>query len=412
MDPVTLGMAKADTRRRVNDLLAPGNVGQRVFGGRMGTYNNTSPTTFQITCETQAPFDAIQVIFANTQPRYSDNTVQVKAASLPSRADLNGSAASWVTVTKSSLLRIMTRTSPGANRIGYTVSDVIPLSSVARTDGGTKPILVVRAYFSANAALPVVGNGTDDFTNWATRTDGRLWAMRAQTGDGVTTVANFTSTTNISQSPIVGIRYLSRGRVVNVAGVGDSITDGRGTYLGEGFILPAVEALTNSGLAVEYSNFGWSGQTQGMFAERAIDILQSEVRPDVLVFPSNSPNDETTTLTAAGILAAKGRRGRVLAECARHGVRPVLWTMLPVNSAVNPWGSSDALRVADNAEVMALANRGVLVADSAAAVSGATSGGQVQLAAGTNTGGIHPNDAGNAALTAAIHPALARAIGV
>lgn len=314
MDPVTLGMAKADARKRARDLTAPGNIGQRIFGGRMGTYNNTTPTTFQITTELQQHFDAIQIIFANTAVRYSDNTVQVKAASLPTKADLNGNSASWVNVTKSSLSRIMTRVALGANRIGYTVSDVILLPPVARTDGGTKPILVVRAYFSANAALPVVGNGTDDFTNWATRTDGRIWAMRAMTGDGVGTPSSWTSTTNISQSPIVGIRYLSRGKVVNVMGVGDSITDGRGAMLGEGFILPAVEQLSTDALAIEYSNCGWSGQTQQMFAERAIDILQSEIKPDVLC----SPATPRTTSRSRPLRRASRRRRADAAESSRR----------------------------------------------------------------------------------------------
>lgn len=408
MDAVTLGMAKSANKRRDSDLSSPGSVGQRIFGGRMGTYDGTSPTTFQVACELPQHFDAIQVILANTQTRFSDQAVLIKAGVVGDVADINTSGSGFVTVTKGTLSRVATQVAWGTNKISYTLTDMVPLPSVARTDGGTKPLLVVRAYFGANPSLPVVGNGTDSFTNWASRTDGHRWVMRAETGDSTTT---FTSTTNISQSPIVGFRFLSRGRVVNVVAVGDSITDGRGTYLGEGFVMPAVNELSTDALTVCYSNCGWSGQTTGVFFERAIDVVQ-QLRPDVLVIPAHSPNDETTTITADGVAQGAARRGRLLAECAKYGVRPVIWTMLPVNTAVNPWGSSDSLRTALNTATLALANRGVLVADTATPYSGTTTGGQVQIAAGMSSDGIHPNNTGNTALKNVLKPVLARAIGI
>jgi lysophospholipase L1-like esterase len=400
-------MAKSAYKRRDTDTSPPGSVGQRIFGGRMGTYDNTTASTFQVACELPTHFDAIQVVLANTQTRFTDQAVTVKAGVVGDVGDINTSGAGFVTVTKGTLTRVASQVAWGSNRISYTLTDMVALKSIPRTDGGTRPLLVIRAQFASNAALPVTGNGTDSFTNWASRA-GNRWIMRVQTGDATTT---FTSTTNISQSPIVGVRFLTRGRVVNVVAVGDSITDGRGTYLGEGFVMPACEALTSDRLAVCYSNAGWSGQQTGMYLERAIDIVQ-QLRPDVLVIPAHSPNDETTTITEAGIAASVNRRGRVLDECARYGVRPVLWTMLPVNTAVNPYGTSDALRVALNNDTLALRDRGVLVADTSAAVSGSTSGGQVQLADGTNTDGIHPNSAGNAILADVLKPVLARAIGV
>jgi lysophospholipase L1-like esterase len=271
-------------------------------------------------------------------------------------------------------------------------------------------LLAARVFISSNSVLPCYGNGTDDFTNWTTRTDGRLWCARSMSGDGITTPSSFVSTTNQSQSPIVGVQYLSRGKVISVGAVGDSITEGRGTYLNEGFILPAVAELSNTtDIAIEYSNFGWSGQSMSQFGERAIDILESEVRPDILVLPAGSPNDQPVTLTAAGIVAFQGLRARVLATCAQRNVVPVMWTWLPVNTAVNPWGATDSLRVADNATV--LAQPKLLVADTSTAISGSTSGGQVQLVGADTTDGIHPNDTGNAALKAVIKPLLVQAIG-
>lgn len=402
-----------ETRIGVAQRVNPGNIGTRVFGGRMGTYNNTTASTFQLTMEVAQDFDSIRVIFANTQTNLSDATVNVSASVMSSIADPNNAGGTWATVTKGALSRIATAISPGANRIGYTVTDWIPLSSIARTDGGTFPLVVIRAYISANPVLPVYGNGTDDFTNWASRTAGHKCVSRAMTGDGITTPANFVSTTNISQNPVVGIQYAARGRVITVMGVGDSITEGRGTYLNEGFILPACEALSStSGTAIEYSNAGWNGQTMAQFTERAIDLLESHIRPDVLVLPSGSPNDQVTTVTAAEILTFQSFRARILSTCQKVGTRLVLWTWLPSNAAIRPYGSSDALRVADNTAVLGLNARGILVADTSTAFSGVTTSGQVQILSGASSDDIHPNDTGNALLRDVLEPVLRRALGV
>lgn len=411
MDAVTLGMAKADARRRDRDQRPHGNVGQRIFGGRMGLFNNTTANTFQVTCELQQHFDAIQVIFANSKPAYSDNAVQIKASVLASAADLNGSAGTWVTVTKSGLLRMTMPIAPATGRLSYTLSDIIPLSSIPRTDGGTKPLLVVRAYMGTSGDLPVVGNGTDDFTNWAARTNGRRWVMRQMAGDGVTTPTAFTSTTNVSQSPIIGVRYWSRGRVVNVMTVGDSISDGRGTYIGEGFGGLVADRLTSDALAVEYSNCGWSGQATSVFGERAIDILFSDIKPDVLIFPNSSPNNESA-LTDAGFAASDAMYQRVLAACARADVAPVLWTMIPTDPAIHAWGAADSKRVAANARALALRDRGVLVADTATPLSGPIVAGQVGLPAALAPDGIHPGDDGNILMADALTPLVRRAGGL
>lgn len=409
LDVISYGAAKRAqaAANAVSDPIPAGNVGQRIFGGRMGTYPNSGAYTFQVTCELQQHCDAVRILFASTYTRWSVSFATVAASAIGSAADLNGSSATWV-----SAGRVSSANAPDTGRINYFASDWLPVQSVPRTDGGAKPLIVLRAYGGVDTTLPVVGNGTDSFTNWATRSDGHRWVMREQSGDCITDPSTFTSTTNVSRSPIVGIQYLSRGKVVNVLGCGDSITDGRGSYLGQGFIMPSCNSLSSDDVAVEYSNCGWSGQIAAIFAERAIDILQSDiVRPDVIVFPSQSPNDPTP-VSVAGIAAAKVRRSRVLAECSRFGVTPVLWTMLPVNPSVADYNAADANRVADNATVVALATRGVLVADTATAFSGSTDGdGQVNIASGLSTDNIHPNDTGNAALTAVLTPVLRRAIG-
>ncbi|BCW46639.1 hypothetical protein [Arthrobacter sp. StoSoilB5] len=237
----------------------PSTIATRIFGGRTGTFNNTTAKTFQITTELAQHFDAVRVLFANTDLLISHSMRSVAVSVMADKTDLNNASGAWVTGSRNSMSRVYAELSPGTGRIAYTATDWISISSLARTDGGTKPLLAARAFMQANATPPLYGDGTDSLTSWARRTDGRIWAARHQ--DGVAVTSGFTDTTNRSQSPIVGFQYLARGKVVTVAAVGDSITDGRGTHLHEGFVLPAIEALSSmSGTAYEYMNCGWSGR--------------------------------------------------------------------------------------------------------------------------------------------------------
>jgi hypothetical protein len=87
-------------------------IGTRVFGGRMGTVNNSTASTFQIVCELAQQFDAVRLVLANTQNQISDVTVSMKVSTPTTAADLNNSAGTWTTVTKSALSRMATAIAP------------------------------------------------------------------------------------------------------------------------------------------------------------------------------------------------------------------------------------------------------------------------------------------------------------
>jgi lysophospholipase L1-like esterase len=370
----------------------------------MGTLNTSSATTFQLTCELVDDFVAVRPIFANASTALSDKVVYVAASALSSAADLNNSSGTWVQGTgREGYVSFLTALAPATGRISFTVPDWIPLTSVARTDGGTNRLVAVRAYVSGNTLTQVVGTGSvpaDALANWASRTDGNLVALRYQAADGVAAPTNFTSTTDRDQCAIVGVQYLSKsGKVTTVGGVGDSITEGRGTYLGDSHVFQAArDVAAATGRKIEYSNFGWSSETMtgsSGFAGRAIDILESPVCPDILVMPTGSPNDLVSP-TQSYMDQYQLERNHVAMRANERRVVPVFWTFLPVNDSFRTWGTDDAFRVADNAR--ALAQPGLIVADTSTVYSGATSGGQVQIASGLTTDGVHPNDTGNAAL--------------
>lgn len=193
--------------------------------------------------------------------------------------------------------------------------------------------------------------------------------------------------------------------------------EGRGTYLGEGYVLPACKAIqaANSSTAVEFFNAGFSGQvlngaTGGIngFAARALDIVNTPgMVPDVMVMQLGSPNEETTTLTAAGVAGQQAAVREVVAECRAKGVHLILVTWLPTNYAVYPRGSTDALRSAYNAAAkLAYPN----VCDIAALHDGGLDGNNQTIMLYT-TDGIHQNDAGNALDAVAIQLFISAGIG-
>ncbi len=410
----------------VKSLGGNSTVATRIFEGRMQTISSPAVMTYQITCALAQHFDAVQLIFANTSGTLSPYITAVAVSVVANTSDLNNSSGTWVAGTKEgqTTFPLEIANNNGGHRKGYTLTDWIPISSLARDDGGSFPLLIARCLINnAVAALPVYGDPGDDFTNWATKPDGRIWAARQQNVSGVTTPTNFTSTINRSASPIIGVRYLARGKVITVMSNGDSIWDGRGTYLGEGFVMPTTYTQTSqTATAIEYSTCSWAGDPQGTlyngmgFANNGLDILENdELRPDILVFPCASPNDVTgspTLITAAMIMSFRQITERMINSCAEHGVIPIIGTWLPSNTSVKTYGSTDALRVAYNTEVLSWQSRGLLVADLATVISGAPDGTtQIQMLAGTNSDGIHPNDTGNTLLSNALLPYLQQAIG-
>lgn len=362
---------------------------------RMGAFDNGVPKTFRAIIALAQHADRVRIVFANGATGATYTVAGCNVRALP---DLVSAlpAPTAATLPSAGVVPV----APTAARRGYLVSNWVDISTVDRTDGGAFPLLCIDAYVSTAASISILGNGgSDNFANWATRPNGRIWIMRHNDGDCVTTPANFVSTTNRIQSPIVGVQYVARGRVVTVMGVGDSITDGRGTYIGEGFGLPACEAVSSmSGVAVEWWNNGWAGLGLGNWAAPGFeDMIAAGLIPDIVITPNGSPNEFGTPILASNIASSRQSLARILHAARENQVTPIVWTVLPTNPAIKDYNASDALRVGHNAATLQMAQRGVHVVDMAAALSGVTDGdGQVNILAGCTTDNIHPNDAGNA----------------
>ncbi len=401
-------------------------IGTRIFYSRMGTVSNATAKTYHVTAEVSCHFDAVRPIFASQDVARSYQFAAVKVSaptSIATDADLLNSGGTWVSVIRHNMTAIPIAVAPGGGnsvRIAYTLPDFVPIKSLDRTDGGTKPLIAMRAYSNDTSAtaLPCYGNGSSDtLSAWETRVNG-MWASRFFNGDGVSTPANFTGGTSATpqiQSPIIGFQFLPRGKVITVASIGDSIMEGRGTYIGEGYVLPALESIqSETGLPIAYLNSAWAGTTMmggtnGLYGyvARAFDLIRNEhIRPDVLVMSIASPNDEQTTLTDSGVQKMEMGLQAVVRECKRYGVALVLTTWLPTNFAVYPRGNTDAKRYAYNAAALATYEN---VVDIASLFDGGLDGNSQGIMI-NSLDGIHPNDTGNALAAVALKAALKSAI--
>lgn len=392
------------------------NIGTRIFLGRLGTFDNTTQKTFQFSLDTEQQVDAVRVLFANGN---TSSTIAIGGARVVGKANWTSPNISSGTLTNLTFGGSATGTipvAPGASRRGFLWSDWITLPHVTRDDGQAGSIITVAAYISTSGTITILGNGSsDNYAAWATKTSRKVM-LRYNDGDCITTPANFTSTTNRIQCPIVGIQYAARGVVRNVMAVGDSITDGRGTYIGGGHVYEACTTISDvNRVAVEYSNFAWPGLSSSAYITLASDALTALAGylPDVMVVPNYSPNDATTTPSQSSVDTGAARALRMAMDAARQGVTPIIWTGIPTNPALYDMNSLDAFRVAKNLECTTTwAARGLHIVDTSTPMSGAIDGdGQYPIASGLTSDNIHPNDAGIAVMATALVPKLREVLG-
>lgn len=409
-DPGTRGLAtqarNVTTARAIRNL---GNIGTRLFGGRLSnTFNNTAQFTFETTLALVAPFDAVRLVFAAGQTNSATGVSATMLATVAvvgdtSDATINGATWTGAQVAGSGTWALAPSSAFGRSKI--VVSDWITLPSVARTDGGALPLLVVRAWVNGGNPIVLYGDGTQSFTNWGAHPSGRIWRVRTKSGNyASTSQSGFTAPAVSSTGPLIGVQYLARGKVVTLWGFGDSITEGQGTYIGEGFGAPAAVALSANpaGVAYEWAQAGWSGGSMVVINNRVTDFAASgllDLGTNIAVLPGGSPNDNVSTVPTTGAGSPTSQRGylaQMLLTLAAKKVQPVLWTWLPTNASVRPYGATDAVRRAYNDELRGWSGRGQVVADFDKVIAGATNGsGQVEMATGTSGDGIHPGDSGN-----------------
>lgn len=384
--------------------LMPRNIGTRMQWGRPSDYVNAANGTFQDFMALAQDFDAVRIILANglnTGGTTAEPNLLVAVAA-PAAATLAAAdAAAWTSGAFAGSLTTAFLKSDTLGQKRYTVSDWIKKSSIPRTDGGTLPLLAVRTYVIANAnPITIRGLSSDNITNWLTHPTGRIWGTRRANGDRATTnQTTFEGVSSaISQSPVVGVQYRARGIVYTVMNCGDSNDEGHAsaTNIGAGFGFQACCDLSDKNrIAVEYANIGYAGSSMTNILGEATRAFAAGIAPDIFQFPAGTQNSVTTTITDANIAAIQQVVGDLWALGTVNRAVPICRTWMPVNAAVEDYGSSDSLRRAFNTKILEMRARGLLVVDVDAALRGSLDGDDhMQLNPAFTGDGAHANDAG------------------
>lgn len=360
--------------------------------GAHGTDRNT-----HVQMTTEAHFDAVRLVLFNVQ---AVTQTGVKAAFGVSAAAGTHLAAqsytpdTWADVTWSAAASV-TQAAGTAARPSITVSDWITLQSLERTDGGRLPLLHLRI-FQPTANTNITKFSPSGIETWLQTTERMHRVTYKDGGDYVATKASFTSPATAPRWVPFAVQYMARGRVATLAVVGDSIAVGVGAlnYFNSQY-MRAAELLSNPSNPVELANFGWAGQTSANYHLRAMDLLTNGVVAGghVLVFHAFSPNDYTTSVTSAGVLASLSQTTTVVQKAIEKGARPIIVDGMPVNPASKDWNATDSLRRDLNGRLAAYTR--IPIIGMSAAVSGAVDAdGQTNILTDSTTDNIHPNDVG------------------
>ena len=243
----------------------------------------------------------------------------------------------------------------------YKLSDWMSLQSVARADGGTRPLLLMRQKPDPTGYNFLVASALMRSATTANR--GRTVVTSTYAGDGLTTPAgaHTLGTTYTDTYPILRFNV----PVLSVWGVGDSIQQGNSTaIIADGYSNYVARACADASTLTKpivYANLSCNSQTADYYWTNAKALLAAGVPPpSVLVTAPASVNDSSTP-TVATIDAQRDRGYDMIATCRLYGIPAIIWLPWLVNENLTDQSATfyDSKRKQINAELKAIAEKWV-----------------------------------------------------
>ncbi|WP_380787226.1 SGNH/GDSL hydrolase family protein [Sphingomonas sp. R86521] len=408
-------VAIARLNRDVPAKLPPSHtIGTMIFGGIMSyVQDNTTPKTYRTIFALPAGVKRVRPIYS-TGHNAPVHIGKAAVAAISSAANFAASGVTWKPALFDGQASGIIPARPGAFRRDYLANDWVDVASVQRTDDlNALPLIVVSAYVPDAANITMLGTSAGPFyLDWANDPT-RPHVMRYSNGDCVTNPAAFTSTTNRSTSPIIGIQYeLVSGEVLTIAAAGNSITEGaNATVFGNSWFTRIARQMQSDFMAVDRVMLAWSGNDMPGIRNEVLDYYAfceraRLVPPTILFAPNASPNSLPATSAAPAALTKAMFDSQyfdavVMVRAAKAaGTKPIIWTILPTNANTKIYSNgTDSVRRDYNKAWRDMGPAGVLVADMDAIMSGPQdANGQATLLYASQApggDGIHPNDQGN-----------------
>lgn len=344
---------------------------QKWFGsvGNSASYNQTTglsalASAYGVKLEAEADFDAVRLVWVNRAGNAINNctalvgvteTADTSSANNTGQVVIGGTAygqlapagsiLGWRPVTWSSAAYVDIGAATSAAQYG--ISDWIPLSSVARADGGTRPLLTMRLQHDGSA------DGNFAFLSplhcalnraSATRNRGRFVQVFGGT-TLVSTPSNNGTLTTACFEVFPVFRYRVPSKTVMVAGDSTEQNDAlvKGALASWGYRGVADASLATA--PVNYMNIGCSGKTSAEYWLRTQEVINAGIVPDVLVIGPASVNDGYSNLDRT-FETARSRAVDIIEFCRSKGVKKLCFIpLLPYNSNN---ASQDGYRTAFN----------------------------------------------------------------
>lgn len=271
------------------------------------------------------------------------------------------------------------------------------IRSVARSDGGTKPLLAIIIGYASGAARTLIKytQTAGQLSGWRTGAGngGRILAGNYKTGYSVA----WNSGTNQSTFPILGVNFYYRKPVINLMRAGDSRPDGAGAsvYTRDGCVVGQIDNIVSAHggrIIVGDMNLSMPQQTnETTFPGLTQYLTSSGITPEAALVQLYSINSiatsEASTISAMSSTYQE-YRSALIRKILAGGGRPIIYNTNPCATSAKDLTLSDYLRVENNARFA-----GIVDLDFAAHASGATVNGQVQPLAGSMAADlIHESD--------------------
>jgi hypothetical protein len=290
-----------------------------------------------MTIELEAHADGISIVLANTS---TTQALTVAGAKVHMPADLAGrpyNGAAFVNLTFAGAAGIVIPAAASADSPRFVRSDTLKVSTVARTDGGTRPIVHVRVAYTAiggdTTGTTPLSYWTRSGTRWtAPKRGGALYTFASAGG----LASNVGGSYQDGASTIFGICYLARKPVLSVLDVGDSI--GAGTTEGHtarGWFVEGALGASSERFPVEYGSIALPGKAIDVYKAR-LDSILALFKPGLIAWSAFTPNHAGGASLAESALQLMRQHTFAVSDyCQTNGVGLLLKNALPTTNAGN-----------------------------------------------------------------------------
>lgn len=299
--------------------------------------------------DVEVPFDAVSLIVQNSTAA-ALTWGNAKVSSVRQVESAQSNIAETLNVTFNGALSVAVPAGSVTNPT-FVVSDPAPLNSVARSDGGTRPLLLLTAETTtATDGSTAIGSWYRGAGNNTTKTHegGRVLAAVTAVGSVAPSGMPLNAAGTDSASALVGFVYWARGvKVLTVMEAGNSLSAGNTLpTANRGHLIRAVEAISRPEAPVEYMVAGLPGQSVEVIRALTEKLLgqasaTSGLLPGVVIFNPFDTNANVGAAMALGPMRAAA--GRVEAAVSQLGAELLLMEGLPrqASASASTWTNDE-----------------------------------------------------------------------